>query len=194
MEGNPPYHYHLIFRDGKDVNREFIGVTIYSVRGKPEFHDGNTGKIFPSVEAYTAYSYFLKDWLEKPHIFIPYYGYWGGEIWAKGTTPAFGLKQERLQIASCDLGVDVFSKATPSNPPDMHWPLQLTGLVVPAERLEEIALKINTNRDRYWLTTEESSNLFDPQILEHDETDQLHEYFGDLSFKMLGIRESASKD
>lgn len=194
IESSMPYYYHLISRNGQDVSRKFIGVTIYSVRGKPEFHDGNTGKVFSSMESYTAYQYFLKDWLGKPHVFIPYYGYWGGGIFAKDTTPAFGLKQERLRVASHDLNVDVFSKATPSNPPEMHWPLQLTGLVVPAERLEEVATKISNNKDRYWITERESSDLFNPDILKHDETDQLYEYFGDLSFKMLGIREPKSKD
>ena len=194
IEFDRDFHYHLKTRNGQDVSRKFIGVTIYSVKGESVFYDGNTHKRFSQVEQYSAYKPFLKNWLEKPHIFLPYFGYWGGEIWAKGTTPAFGLKQARLQAASRDLRADVFSKATPSNPPDMHWPLQLTGLVVSAERLEEVAIKISTYRDLYWLTKEELSDLFNPQILQYDETDQLYEYFGDLSFKMLGIREPKSKD
>lgn len=188
------FNYRLEIRDGKDISGKFIGVTIDSVNNEPVFYDGNTHKRFPSLEQYTAYPVFLKNWLEKPHVFIPYFGYWGGEIWAKGTTPAYGLKEERLQAASRDLRLDVFLKATPSNVPDMHWPLQLTGLVVPADRLEEVAIKISTNKDKYWLTPEEAADLFSPSILKQDKTDQLYEYFGDLSFKMLGVRAPKSSD
>lgn len=186
--------YYLEFKNGKNVKNKFIGVEIYSVDDAPLFYDANTHKKLPSLESYPAYSAFLKNWIEKPHVFISYYGYWGGEVWAKGTTPAYGLKKERLQAASRDLKVNVFSKSTPSNVPDMHWPLQLTGLVVPYDKLEKTATAISTNKDKYWLTAEETSNLFSPQILEHDDTDQLGEYFGDLSFKMLGIREPRSED
>lgn len=188
------FHYHLKIRNGKDVSKKFIGVTIYSVNHEPVFYDGNTGKKYESLDQYTAYPLFLKNWLKKPPIFIPYFGYWGGEIWAKGTTPAFGLKEKRLKAASHDLKVDVFSKSTPSNNPDMHWPLQLTGLVVPANRLEEVATTINANKDKYWLIAKETADLFSPSILKHDKTDQLNEYFGDLSFKMLEIRGPENKD
>ena len=184
-------NFRELMRSGKDVSKEYNSVGVRGWENEPnKYYDVSRGygkEIGPD-----EYPEFLKRWLEKPHVFLVYYGYWGGEIWAKGTTPAYGLKMKRLENASKDLGLGVFGMYEPSMVPDMHWPTQLTGLVVPVDRLEEVAVKISKNRDKYWVTEDEAKNSYSPDILAQEETEILREYTGDLESQMLGIRAPAS--
>ena len=132
-----------------------------------------------------------KSWLDKPHVFLIYYGYWGGTQWNPDITPAFSKKEKALEKASKDFGLRVFKIGQVSMVPDMHLPADLYGLEVPAEKLEEIALKIRADRDKYWITDKEEQNPFSKAVLVSENKERLWDYFSYLEHNQLELEKGS---
>jgi hypothetical protein len=132
-----------------------------------------------------------KEWLEKHSVVLIYYGYWGGMQWNPDITPAFSKKKEALEQASKDFSLRVFRFGDVGMPPDMHLPAKLYGLEVPAERLEEIALKIRANRDKYWITYEEEEHPFSKDVLATEDKKRLWNYFEYLEHNQLELEKDS---
>ncbi|MFH1648174.1 MAG: hypothetical protein ABIA11_00375 [Patescibacteria group bacterium] len=187
-------YYFPIVVDGKAVESKIPGSFLidinYKTKDIEQVYDGNTRRQL-TVEEYPVK---LEEWKKKPHVLLVYGGNWFGRRGDESAIPGTGLKEKRLENVATELDLDAFEVSEASNVPDFHWPQKLYGLIVPYNRLPGVADKIKRNKDRYWITEEESRNIFSEEVLKHETLERLFQYYNGLANQVFGLMNVEKKE